>query len=124
MCNVVAAGARSAGVHVIAVVSRFPRQAAQQGGGGSGNLLDLADVVVDNHGAVGDVDPRRWRAPPGRPDVHRRRSGDRQRHRRRDRPLLSDLGAPVGVLASSNVAGGDEHNEAMLAPFRDRVRAL
>ena len=53
VCNVVAAGARSAGVHVIAVISRAHARAAQQGGGGSGNLLDLADVVVDNHGAVG-----------------------------------------------------------------------
>ena len=38
--------------------------------------------------------------------------------------LLADRGEAVPVLASSNVSGGDEHNEAVLAPFRTRVGAL
>ena len=38
--------------------------------------------------------------------------------------LLGELGCACGVLASSNVGGGDQHNEALLAPFRDRVRSL
>jgi uncharacterized phosphosugar-binding protein len=125
VCNVVAAGARSAGVHVIAVVSRAHARAAQEGGGGSGNLLDLADVVVDNHGAVGDASILVAGVPhPVGPTSTVAGAAIVNAIAVETTQLLGDLGGPVGVLASSNVAGGDEHNEAMLAPFRDRVRAL
>ena len=124
VCNVVAAGAKGAGVHVIAVLSRA-HAAAQEGGAGQGGLLAVADVVVDNHGAVGDasivvpgvahaVGPTSTVA--GAAIVNAIAVETAQR--------LGELGAPVGVLASSNVAGGDQYNEAVLRPFRDRVRSL
>ena len=89
VCNVVAAGAKRAGVHVIAIVSRAHAAAAQDRGGAPNSLSTVADAIA--------VETAQ---------------------------LLGDLGAPVGVLASSNVIGGDEHNAAVLAPFRDRVRSL
>jgi uncharacterized phosphosugar-binding protein len=126
VCDVVAAGARRAGVAVIAVVSRAHAAAARrETSDGSGALLDVADVVIDNHGAVGDasvvVDGVAHAVGPtstvaGAAIVNAIAVETAR--------LLAQRGAPVDVLVSSNVAGGDEHNAAVLAPFRERVRSL
>jgi uncharacterized phosphosugar-binding protein len=122
VCNVVAAGAKRAGVHVIAVVSRAHAAVAQRDGD---SLFDVADVVVDNHGAVGDastVVP--GVAYPVGPTSTVAGAAIVNAIAVETAQLLGDLGTPVGVLASSNVVGGDAHNAAVLAPFRDRVRSL
>jgi uncharacterized phosphosugar-binding protein len=124
VCNVVAAGAKRAGVHLIAIVNRA-HAAAQQAGGGVPGLLDVADVVIDNHGVVGDasievagvdcaVGPTSTVAGAA---IVNAIAVETAR-------LLAERGEPVAVLASSNVAGGAEHNEAVLAPFRGRVKSL
>jgi uncharacterized phosphosugar-binding protein len=120
VCDVVAARARRAGVHVVAIVNRAhaAELAVRQ-------LLDVADVVLDNHGAVGDasidipgvghaVGPTSTVA--GAAIVNAIAVETAQ--------LLAERGEAVPVLASSNVPGGDEHNAAVLAPYRTRVRAL
>jgi uncharacterized phosphosugar-binding protein len=123
VCNVVAAGARRAGVHVIAIVNRT--HASQAAAAGSPGLLDLADVVIDNHGVVGDasievagvdcaVGPTSTVAGAAIVNAIAVETAH----------LLAQRGEPVAVLASSNVAGGAEHNEAVLAPFRGRVKSL
>ena len=125
MCNVVAAGARRAGVDVIAVVSRAHAAAAHRDSDGSATVLDVADVVIDNHGAVGDasiVVP--GVAHPVGPTSTVAGAAIVNAIAVETAQLLGELGVPVAVLASSNVGGGDQHNEALLAPFRDRVRSL
>jgi uncharacterized phosphosugar-binding protein len=120
VCNVVAAGARRAGVRVIAIVNRV--HAAELA---VAALLDVADVVIDNHGAVGDASVDISGVPhavgptstvAGAAIVNAIAVETAQ--------LLADRGDAVPVLASSNVRGGDEHNETVLAPFRTRVGAL
>jgi uncharacterized phosphosugar-binding protein len=125
VCNVVAAGARRAGVRVIAVVSRAHAASVRDGDATPGTLLDVADVVVDNHGAVGDasiVVP--GAAQPVGPTSTVAGAAIVNAIAAETAQWLGGLGAAVGVLASSNVAGGDEHNEAVLAPFRGRVTSL
>jgi uncharacterized phosphosugar-binding protein len=130
VCDTVAAGARRARVHVIAVVSRAHAAAAAHetaagDGDGTGGLLDVADVVIDNHGAVGDASI----AVPGVPNLVGPTSTVAgaaivNAIAVETAQLLATRGASVGVLASSNVVGGNEHNEAVLAPYRERVRSL
>ena len=48
VCDVVAVGAKRAGVGVIAVVSRAHAASVTRGAAGSAGLLDVADVVIDN----------------------------------------------------------------------------
>ena len=126
VCNVVAAGARRAGVQVIAVVSRAHAAAMQDDGvDGHDTLLDVADVVVDNHGAVGDASILVAGVPcPVGPTSTIAGAAIVNAIAVETAALLGELGGPVAVLASSNVAGGDEHNRAVLDPFRDRVRSL
>lgn len=125
VCDVVAVGAKRAGVGVIAVVSRAHAASVTRGAAGSAGLLDVADVVIDNRGAVGDasividgVDHAvgATSTVAGAAIVNAITAETAE--------LLSGRGFPPDVLASSNVIGGDEHNEAVLAPFRERVRSL
>jgi uncharacterized phosphosugar-binding protein len=125
VCNVVAAGARRASVHVIAVVSRAHAEAAHEGGDMPTGLLDVADVVVDNHGPVGDAATVVEGVPhPVGPTSTVAGAAIVNAIAVETAQLISDWGIAVEVLASSNVAGGDEHNAAVLAPYRDRVRSL
>lgn len=126
VCDVVAAGARRAGVAVIAVVSRAHAAASpHEPGNASATLLDVADIVIDNHGAVGDASV----VVPGvahavGPTSTVSGAAIVNAVAVETAGILAARGATVDVLVSSNVAGGDEHNAAVLAPFRDRVRAL
>jgi uncharacterized phosphosugar-binding protein len=126
VCNIVAAGARRAGVNVIAVVSRAHAAASSsQPGDDVGGLLDLAEVVIDNHGAVGDASVELAGVPlPVGPTSTVAGAAIVNAIAVETVELLAAQGCGVAVLASSNVAGGNEHNEAMLAPFRERVRSL
>jgi uncharacterized phosphosugar-binding protein len=124
VCDTVAVGAQRAGVHVIAVVNRAQAAAADHDGI-SPRLLDAATVVIDNHGPVGDasvtvagvaqaVGPMSTVAGAAIVNAIAVETAE----------LLAARGVAVDVLASSNVAGGDEHNAAVLAPLRTRVKAL
>lgn len=126
VCNVVAAGAKRAGVQVIAVVSRAHAAAMHDDGvDGHDTLLGVADVVVDNHGAVGDASILVAGVPwPVGPTSTIAGAAIVNAIAVETAELLGELGAQVAVLTSSNVAGGDEHNQTVLAPFRDRVRSL
>ena len=111
---------RATGVSIVAIVSR--RHAATKRGA---RLVQLADVVIDNHGAVGDaaiaVDGVEPRVGPtstvaGAAIVQALVAATVQR--------LVARGVDPGVLRSANTPGGDAHNERVLAPVRLRVQAL
>jgi uncharacterized phosphosugar-binding protein/N-acetylglucosamine kinase-like BadF-type ATPase len=111
---------RAAGARVVAIVSR--RHAATKA---TARLVALADVVIDNHGVVGDaavvVDGLDTRVGPtstvaGAAIIQALTAAPVQR-------LVAD-GIDPGVLRSANTVGGDAHNEAILAPLRPRIRAL
>ncbi len=111
---------RSAGASIVAVVSR--RHAATKP---AARLAQLADVVIDNHGVVGDaaiaIDGLDSSVGPtstvaGAAIMQALVAATVQR--------LVARGVDPGVLRSANTPGGDAHNERILAPFRHRVRAL
>jgi uncharacterized phosphosugar-binding protein len=111
---------RAAGASIVAVVSR--RHAATKNGA---RLVEIADVVIDNHGAIGDaaiaVDGVEPRVGPtstvvGAAIMQALVAATAQR--------LVARGVDPGVLRSANTPGGDAHNERILAPFRRRIRAL
>ena len=108
------------GVSIVAIVSR--RHATTKRGA---RLVQLADVVIDNHGAAGDAaivvstaEPRvgATSTVAGAAIVQALVAATVQR--------LVARGADPGVLRSANTPGGDTHNERILAPFRHRVQAL
>jgi uncharacterized phosphosugar-binding protein len=124
VCTVVAAGAKDAGVHVIAVVNRAQADAADHTGTSPG-LLDVAEVVIDNHGTVGDATVHVTGVTPAvGPTSTVAGAAIVNAIAVETAELLAERGVAVDVLVSSNVSGGDEHNEAVLALFRDRVKAL
>ena len=115
---------RDAGAHIVAILSR--RHAHQSSLEGMGpRLIDLADVVIDNHGAVGDasvdIDGLAPRVGPtstviGTAIVNAIVSEAVE--------ILIGRENVVEVFSSSNVAGGDAANAGLVARYRKVVRAL
>lgn len=115
-----AASVHGSGIPVIAIVSRRHASSRAARAAAAANLQDVADVVIDNGGAVGDAGVE----IPG--------------FDRRVGPTSTVVGAAIvnaivaeavdrlvargvrpGVFVSSNVAGGDEANRGLLHD-RDR----
>lgn len=113
-----------AGARVVAVVSR--RHAAySQRQSKDESLEEIADVVIDNHGLVGDagveipglghkVGPTSTAAGAVIVNAVVAEAVER----------LVVAGAPVDVFMSANVEGGDEHNQVLLDRYREVVRSL
>lgn len=120
-----AALAREQGLKVVAITSLRHATAAEARSGDALRLHDVADIVIDNHGDVGDASV----AVPG--------------FDRKVAPTSTVAGAAVvntlvaeaveilvgrgvapEVFASSNTAGGDEMNAQLVARYRERVRSL
>ncbi|MEX1126571.1 MAG: SIS domain-containing protein [Acidimicrobiia bacterium] len=124
VCEEMAQLAHDAGARIVAIISRrHAHHSASQGD--KSQLLDLADLVIDNHGDVGDA------------------SVDIEGLGRRVAPtstvagaailnaivaesveILVGRGVAVDVFSSSNVAGGDAANAELVARYRNRVKAL
>lgn len=117
--------ARERGVTVIAVTSLRHATASQARSGERRRLHDVADIVIDNHGDVGDASV----PVPG--------------FDRKVGPTSTVIGAAIvntivaeaseilvgrgvvpEVFASSNTAGGDEINSELVARYRKQVRSL
>lgn len=113
-----------AGAGVIAVISR--RHAAySQRQAGEESLEAIAEVVIDNHGLVGDagvqipglghkVGPTSTVAGAVIVNAIVVEAVER----------LVVAGVPVDVFKSANVEGGDEHNQVLLDRYREVVRSL
>ena len=113
-----------AGAGVIAVMSR--RHAAYSARQSTEDSLEeIADIVIDNQGLVGDagveipglgqrVGPTSTAA--GAVIVNAIVAETVER--------LSIAGVPVEVFMSANMEGGDEHNQVLLERYREVVRSL
>jgi uncharacterized phosphosugar-binding protein len=118
-----AASVHASGIPVIAIVSRRHASSRAARAADSGNVLDIADVVIDNDGAVGDAAVE----IPG--------------FERRVGPTSTVVGAAIvnaivaeavdrlvargvrpDVFVSSNVARGDEANRGLLDDRKRRGR--
>ena len=87
-----AALARARGVPVIAIVSRAHATSKASRSAGGPNLQDIADVVIDNGGAIGD-------AAVGIEGFGNRVGPDVDRRRRRDRSTRSSAEAVERLVA-------------------------
>jgi uncharacterized phosphosugar-binding protein len=103
------------GIPIIAIVSRAHASSRSRRAPGTTNLLDLATVVIDNGGAVGDaaiaIDGSAHRVGPtstvvGAAALNAIVAEAAER--------LAERGLEPLLFVSSNVEGGDEINEALL----------
>lgn len=117
-----AAQARAQGAHVIALVSRAHAGSTRARAVGP-NLMDHADVILDNLGAPGDASI----------DVSGRALGPTstavgaallQAVVVAAAVLLNQRGLVPEVWTSANASGGDAANEQLVQRYRDRITAL
>jgi uncharacterized phosphosugar-binding protein len=120
-----ALAAKEAGVTVIALTSRAYAKAADSRHPSGKRLHEVADLVLDNHVSPGD-------AEVSLPDLEQRVG-----------PLSTVIGSALlqavivqttanllarsltpPVFISSNLPGGEEHNQQVLEQYRDRIRYL
>lgn len=124
VCEELTQLAHDAGARVVAIISgRHAHHLASEQN--ARRLVDLADVVIDNHGEVGDA------------------SVEIEGFERRVGPtstvagaaivnaivaeaveMLTGRGLAVEVFSSSNLAGGDAANAELVSRFRQQIRAL
>ncbi|HEX2403569.1 MAG TPA: SIS domain-containing protein [Acidimicrobiia bacterium] len=124
VCEELARLAGEAGASVVAIVSsRHAEHSATERGGS--RLADLADVVIDNHGDIGDavvdVDGLDRKVGPtstvaGAAIVNAVVAEAVE--------ILIARGMEADVFTSSNLPEGDAANSELVARYRDRVRAL
>jgi uncharacterized phosphosugar-binding protein len=117
--------AKAAGLKVIAVTSRAYATSQPSRHSSGKRVHELADIVIDNHSTPGDAEL----ALPGLDQ--------------KVGPMSTAVGAAIlqglivetvanllargetpPVFVSANLPGGDEHNQAVLARYRNRIRYL
>jgi uncharacterized phosphosugar-binding protein len=124
VCEELAQLAGEAGASVVAIVSsRHAEHSATERDGS--RLAELADVVIDNHGDIGDagveIDGIDRKVGPtstvaGAAIVNAVVAEAVE--------ILLARGVEVDVFTSSNLPQGDASNAELVARYRDRVRAL
>jgi uncharacterized phosphosugar-binding protein len=117
--------ARERGLPTIALTSLRHATAAAARAGSGQRLHDVADVVLDNHGTPGDASI----TPAGgsvavAPTSTVVGAAILNAVVAEAVELLLAQGALPDVFASSNLTGGDEINQALVAAYAPRVRAL
>lgn len=127
--NVVAAelarAARDVGIPVVAIVSLRHARSSASFGGGTSVLEGLADVVIDNGGVAGDaaVNVPGVSVPMG-PTSSVIGTAIVNAIAIRAAQTAAAHSADVGVFGSSNMAGGDQRNSALIERYGRRVSCL
>lgn len=120
--------ARDRGLATIALTSVQHSTASAARAGAGPRLHELADVVLDNRGTAGDasVEIPTGAGPPLRvaPTSTVVGAAILQAVVAQAVELLVDDGVVPDVFASSNLAGGDARNHALLQSYAGRVRSL
>jgi len=117
--------AKAAGLTVIAVTSRAYAESQPSRHSSGKRVHEAADIVVDNHAVPGDAEIAlpglAQKAGPMSTAVG---SGILQALVVETVANLVARGEEPPVFVSANLPGGDEHNAAVLARHRDRIRYL
>ena len=121
----VAQEARRRGLRVIAVTCRTYADRLNETRREASALRSYADLIIDNHGAVGDaaveIAPE---VPPLGPTSTAAGAFILHLLVERIARLLHDRGQPVPILLSAHLPGAEEHNARLLAKYRTRLRNL
>jgi uncharacterized phosphosugar-binding protein len=114
--------AKPAGLTVIAITSLAHSQSVNSRHSSGHRLYELADIVIDTHGVVGDAAVE---LPGGRVKSGATStvvgSAIIQAIAVQAAALLAERGIEPPVFVSANVPGGDAHNRALIARFRSRL---
>lgn len=121
----VAIAAKARGLHVVGVLSRaFARQAPRTAPGGQ-SLVDVVDVVIDNHVPPGDA------VVPFYDDAIRAASVSTVAGAFIWNAVVAEIistleakGVSAPIYISSNMPGAKEHNAELVRRYRTRVRHL
>jgi uncharacterized phosphosugar-binding protein len=115
--------AKEWGLKVIAITSMAHTQDATSRHSNGKKLYQVADLVIDNCGIVGDA---AIKVPgfPGRAGATSSIAGVAIINAIAVQVAenLTEKGITPPILISSNVAGGDEHNERIRAQYRERLK--
>jgi uncharacterized phosphosugar-binding protein len=115
--------ATAAGARVVAIVSLLHAHRSVTEGGG--RLVDLADVVIDNHGAAGDASVAiEGLEAPVAPTSTVAGAAIVNAIVAECVEILTLRGVGADIFASSNLDGGIAANSDLAARYRPRVRAL
>jgi uncharacterized phosphosugar-binding protein len=117
--------ARDLGLKVIALTSLAHTKAVPPRHPSGKKLYELADVVIDNGGCVGDA-TLEVAGLPGKIEATSTVIGASLLHWLEHETVqkLFARGITPEIVISANVPGGDAHNAAGFARFRDRIRCL
>ena len=125
VCVDLALRAKNAGMTVIALTNLRHSDASASRHPSGKKLYELADIVLDNCGCVGDAsvyfealgrNASATSTVAGAAILNAVTAGCIER-------MLAD-GFPPEVFCSSNVDGGDEINAALIAKYKDKIRSL
>ena len=118
----VAERAREKGAKVIALTNMAYSKSVTSRHPSGKRLFEVADVVLDNHGCIGDgaieipglaekVGPTSTAVGAAMLNAMMTQAVD----------LIQQAGVTVPVFMSANVDGGDKHNKEMLAKYKDHI---
>ncbi|MGI6172366.1 MAG: SIS domain-containing protein [Christensenellales bacterium] len=118
----VALRAREKGAKIIALTSMAYSKSVSSRHPSGKRLFEVADVVLDNHGCIGDgsieIPPLAEKVGPTSTAVG---AAMLNAMMTQAVSLIVEAGSTAPIFMSANVEGGDEHNKAMLAQYRDRI---
>ncbi len=123
-CEELAAAAIAAGASVVAIVSvaHAERSASE---GDVVSLLELADEIIDNHGAAGDASITiEGVESPVAPTSTVAGAAIINAIVAESVEVLTQKGIVVDLFTSSNLSGGTAANSKLAARYRERVAAL
>ena len=117
--------AQSRGLKVIALTSVTHSQSQTSRHPGGKRLFEIADVVLDNCGVIGDA-TQEVDGLPGRIGATSTVIGAALLHTLVQQVVqkMLERGMNVPVTLSANVDGGDAHNAQLFARYKDRLRHL
>lgn len=116
---------RERGIRTVAVTSISHSKSVDSRHSSGKKLFEIADVVIDNCGAVGDA-ALEIEGVPGRAIPTSGIAGMFIVDSIIAQVIenLVSMGVEPPVFVSANVDGGDEHNEKLLARYRGRIRGI
>lgn len=116
---------QSRGLKVIALTSIAHSQSQSSRHPGGKRLFEIADIVLDNCGAIGDA-AQEIEGLPGRIGATSTVIGAALLHTLVQQVVqkMLERGLPLPLTLSANVDGGDAHNVRLFEQYKDRLRHL
>jgi uncharacterized phosphosugar-binding protein len=113
---------KARGVTVIALTCLAHSRAVDSRHASGRKLMDIADIVIDTHGALGDaalpLPNRKWKVGATSTVIG---AAIIEALTSRAAEIMVERGLDPPVIASSNAPGGDRHNREVAERYRERL---